>query len=58
MLAILLGEIHDIWQQAAADQSETRQLIQASESGRQADARSLNAQVDAAEQLILASSPP
>ena len=44
--------------------AELRQLIQASESGRQADARSLNARVDAAdarvdatEQLIVASSP-
>ena len=44
--------------------AELRQLIQSSESGRQADARSLNARVDAAdarvdatEQLIVASSP-
>ena len=37
--------------------SEVRQLIQASESGRQADARAINARVDAAEQLMVASSP-
>ena len=64
VIAILLTEIHDIRQQAAADQSATQQLftatqqmIQSSESGRQADARAINARVDAAEQLILASTP-
>ena len=37
--------------------ADLRQLIQASESGRQADARAINARVDAAEQPILASTP-
>ena len=55
VIAILLTEIHEIRQQAATDQNETRQLFRAIESGRQADARTINSRVDAAEQLIVAS---
>ena len=64
ILVAVLTLIAQIRSEQNADIREIRQLIQANESGRQEDARSLNARVDAADarqdatdQLILAASP-
>ena len=49
------ASVSEIRTLSGADVREIRQLIQASEQNRQADARAINARVDVAEQLILAS---
>ena len=49
------ASVSEIRALSGADVREIRQLIQASEANRQADARAINARVDVAEQLILAS---